>query len=250
MNKKKLVIITGGTVGIGSAIAKNFLQNKWNVIITGRNKKGLANYKIKNLKFFKMDVRNEEEHIKVIKHGLIWNNSLDCYINCAGTSSWKPIGKVNEEFFYDIIDTNLKGVIWGCKQSSKKMKSGSSIINISSIASKRGSINNSIYCASKFAVNGITQSLAKELGAKKIRVNSVCPVNILTHGLKKAFKDKFSPAKNNINSYLKDFTNVQSALKKLPTKEDVANICFFLASEKAKSITGQSINIDSGIVLS
>ena len=248
-NNKKLVIITGGTTGIGSSIAKVFLSKKWKVIISARNKKGLANKNLKNLKFYKMDARLEEDHIRIVELGIKWNKTLDCYINCAGISSWKPLEKVDNDFFYKLIDTNLKGVIWGCKSSYKKLKSGGSIINISSIASKRGSKNNSIYCASKFAVNGVTQSLAKEFGKKNIRVNAVCPVNILTDGLKTAFKSKYSPiGKKNIEKYLKDFILNQSALQKIPNKKDVAELCYFLASNNSKFLTGQCINIDGGVL--
>jgi len=246
---KKLVIITGGTSGIGSAIAKLFLSKQWKVVITARHKKGLANLKNNNIKFCKMDVTVEEDHKRIINESLKWNKTLDCYINCAGISSWMPIEKVDNNFFYKLIDTNLKSIIWGCKSSFKKMKSGGSIINISSIASKRGSKNNSIYCASKFAVNGVTQSLAKEFGKKNIRVNAVCPVNILTGGLKKAFKSKYSPIDNkNIDQYLKDFILNHSALKKLPNEKDVAELCYFLASNNSKYLTGQCINIDAGVL--
>ena len=139
--------------------------------------------------------------------------------------------------------------MWGCKIASQFLKSGGSIINISSIAGKRGSANNSIYCASKFGVNGITQSLSKELGQKNIRVNAICPVYIPTTGLKYALKNKTSPTKGkNINKYLKDFTNQNSSLKNLPSAEDVANFCFYLSSKDSKNITGQCINIDSGVL--
>ena len=249
--KKKLIIITGGTKGIGLAIAKEFLENKWKVIITGRSEPSFyKKNKNKNLKFFKMNVRFEKDHISLFKEAIKWNKSIDCLVNCAGVSSWRPIKLVDNSFVDMIFETNIKSVIWSCKQASTFMKSGSSIINISSIASKRGSKNNSIYCASKFAVNGITQSLSREFGKKNIRVNALCPVNILTNGLKSAFKSNFSPTQGNTKKYMKNFIDQQSALSKLPTKEDVAYFCYFLASDKSSHITGQSFNLDSGVVSS
>lgn len=247
--KKKLVIITGGTKGIGYAISQEFLKNNWKVIVTGRSETlHIKKNKNRYLKFIKMDVTKENDMIRLYKEAIKWSKNINCVINCAGVSSWMPIGSVDNTFIDKIFETNIKGVIWSCKHASHYLKSGSSIINISSIASKRGSKNNSIYCASKFAVNGITQSLSRELGEKNIRVNGVCPVNILTEGLKDAFKSNYSPVNKNTLFYLKEFTKQQSALSKLPTKEDIANFCYFLASDKARYITGQSFNIDSGVM--
>ncbi len=246
---KKLVIITGGTRGIGQSISEEFLNNKWKVIVTGRSETSyIKKNQNKNLRYVKMDVSKEKDFIQLYKEAKKWSKSINCVINCAGISSWMPIRSVNNSFIDKIFETNVKGVIWSCKHASFYLKSGSSIINISSIASKRGSKNNSIYCASKFAVNGITQSLSKELGKENIRVNAVCPVNILTSGLKDAFKSSHSPVKGNNKNYLKDFIKQQSALPNLPNKKDVAYFCYFLASDKARYITGQSFNIDSGVM--
>jgi 3-oxoacyl-[acyl-carrier protein] reductase/meso-butanediol dehydrogenase/(S,S)-butanediol dehydrogenase/diacetyl reductase len=129
------------------------------------------------------------------------------------------------------------------------MQKGGVIINISSLAGKRGSANNSVYCATKFGVNGITQSLAKELGPMGIRVNAVCPVYLQTPGLKTALRDKYSPSKGKaIGSYLKKFADENAALHRLPEAEEVANLCLFLASASASAITGQCINVDCGVL--
>ena len=84
--------------------------------------------------------------------------------------------EVDNSFIDELLDTNLKGAFWGCKAAAESLNNGGSIINISSIAGKRGSANNSVYVASKFGMNGLTQSLAKELGPKGISVNALCPV--------------------------------------------------------------------------
>ena len=118
-----------------------------------------------------------------------------------GLSDWRPIKKVDNQFLNKMLLTNFYSTVWGCKIASMYLKKGSSIVNISSIAGKRGSKNNSIYSASKFAVNGLTQSLSKEIGEKGIRINSVCPVLIKTPGLMKALKSKYSPASNKIDTF-------------------------------------------------
>ena len=249
MKQKKIISITGGTNGIGSEIAEYFLKQDWIVLIGSRKKNGLAKKSHKNLYYLKLDVRKEEEQRKFYNYAKKLSGNYICAIHSAGFSSWQSIDKVTSHFWNKMIDTNLKGTFLGCKYASKYLNKGGSIINISSLAGKRGSENNSVYCASKFGVNGLTQSLAKELGKKDIRVNAVCPVYVSTIGLKEALKEKKSPAKGkNINKFIENFAEVNSALKRLPTGKDVAQLCFFLAESDSKSITGQCINIDCGVM--
>ena len=161
---------------------------------------------------------------------------------------WKPISKIDENFLEDILNTNLKSVFWGCKAASAAMKANSSIINISSLAGKRGSTNNSAYVASKFGVNGLTQSLAKEFGSRNIRVNAVCPVLISTQGLLKALNHDDAPGKGDPKKFIKNFTKSNSALLRMPTALEVGQTCVYLASENASAITGQCINVDCGVL--
>ncbi len=129
------------------------------------------------------------------------------------------------------------------------MPSGGVIINVSSLASKRGTPNNAVYCASKFGLNGITQALAKELGPRGIRVNGVCPVLIATDGLMEALRrPEAPPAGGSVENWLADFAATQSALGRLPTGGEVADLCVFLASSAASAITGQNINVDCGVL--
>ena len=149
----------------------------------------------------------------------------------------------------DIIQTALLGTLWGCAAAAEILKKEGVIINVSSLAGKRGSANNSAYCASKFAVNGIAQSLAKELGPRGIRVNAVCPVYVETETILNSLKEKDSPAKGeSVEKYLADFARTQSALGRLPTVEEVAQVVLFLAGPQASAITGQCINVDCGVL--
>ena len=159
---------------------------------------------------------------------------------------WNNI--VDDAFLGDILDTNLKGAFWGSKAAAKHLKKGGSIINISSLAGKRGSSNNSAYVASKFGMNGLTQSLAKELGPKGIRVNAVCPVLIATKGLLQALKTKHAPGNKNPKEFISNFTTNNSALNRMPKSDEVGDLCVFLASNNASAITGQCINIDCGVL--
>jgi NAD(P)-dependent dehydrogenase (short-subunit alcohol dehydrogenase family) len=246
--KQNLLLIHGGTKGIGLAIVKKFLKNNYIVISTGRSKIPLKRNK---LFFFKMDIKKESHHKKLKKYLINKNfNNIDCIINCAGYSKWSPIEKVTIPFWNDMIDTNLKGTFLACKFGIKLLnKGGASIINISSLAGKRGSKNNSVYCASKFAVNGLTQALSKELGKVNIRVNAVCPVYVDTPLLSKALNSVNSPSKGkNKNKYLKKFTSDNSAMLRLPLANEVADTCLYLSSNKSSAITGQCINVDCGVL--
>ena len=246
---KKTVIITGGNRGIGLDITTSFVEAGYKVFVTGRNEYDLKSKFGNDISFFKMDVRNPIDHKLIVEKVIEENGQLDCYINNAGFSKWMPIEKIEDEFLSEILDTNLKGVFWGCKYASISMKSGSSIINISSLAGKRGSSNNSAYCATKFGVNGITQSLAKEIGPRNIRVNALCPVLIPTDGLVDALNQPHSPsAGENPIDWINNFGLSNAAFKRLPTGKEVGSMCVFLASKSSSAITGQCINVDCGVL--
>lgn len=246
--KNKTVLITGGNRGIGLDITRCFVNVGYKVYVAARLPYNLFAEFGEQIEFIKTDVRNYDELNNAVKKIIKDNGCLDCLVNNAGFSEWKPIEEIDETFLTKIIDTNLKGYFWGCKAASKVMNSGASIINISSIAGKRGSANNSAYCATKFGINGLTQSLAKELGPRNIRVNAVCPVMIKTDGLLEALQAKFAPsAGKDPNDFINQFAIENAALKRLPTGEEIGNMCVFLASNKSTVITGQCINLDCGV---
>lgn len=243
------VVVTGGSKGIGWEIVKVFAQNGYKVVSGSRSMKNDIPYDLQDkIQQVIIDVRNRDDHLKLIDKALNLSGSLDCYINNAGFSEWKPISLIDQDFLKNIFETNLFGYFWGCQAAAKVMRPGGSILNISSLAGKRGSINNSAYSATKFGVTGLTQSLCKELGPSGIRVNSICPVLIETPGLNKALESKESPASLGKSDFLNNFAINQTALGRLPTISEVAQLCLFLCSEYASGITGQSINIDCGVL--
>lgn len=245
----KTVLITGGNRGIGLDITRCFVNEGYKAYVAARQPYQLKDEFGTKVTFIQTDVRNENEVNNAVKQIISENGQLDCLVNNAGFSAWKSIEEIEDAFLSDILDTNLKGFFWGCKAASKVMKSGAAIINISSIAGKRGSANNAAYCATKFGVNGLTQSLAKELGPRNIRVNALCPVLIITEGLLEALQGEHAPAagKNPI-AFIEGFAQANAAFKRLPTGEEVGNMCVFLASAKASAITGQCINVDCGVL--
>ena len=246
--KQKTVIITGGNRGIGLDITRTFVEAGYHVIVGGRNAYNLEKEFGSKVTFVQIDVRKESDHVLLTEMAIKKTGSIDCYINNAGFSEWRPIEEIDEAFLEDILNTNLKGAFWGCKAAAKVLGSEGTIINISSIAGKRGSSNNSAYVASKFGMNGLTQSLAKELGPKQIRVLALCPVLISTDGLLDALQSTYAPANGNPESFISNFAKGNSALLRLPTGIEVGNMCVFLASSGASAMTGQCINVDCGVL--
>jgi NAD(P)-dependent dehydrogenase (short-subunit alcohol dehydrogenase family) len=244
---KKTVVITGGNRGIGLSITEAFVNAGYAVFVGARQEADLAGRFGNKVVFVPTDVRDEAAHVKLVKAAVDATGRLDAFVNNAGYSEWRPIGEIDDAFLDDIIATNLKGAFWGCKAAVGAMGDGGSIVNISSIASKRGSPNNSAYAATKFAMNGLTQSLAKEVGPRGIRVNGVCPVLIPTDGLLEALKNPHSPAKGDGAGFIAKFALDNAALKRLPTGPEVAAMCVFLASDAASAVTAQNINVDCGV---
>lgn len=245
----KTVVITGGTKGIGAAIAEHFYHHGYAVVVCGRADNGFIRRQLGRGAFFvKTDVSKLAQVRALMAKAVRLTGSVDAVVNCAGFSQWKTLNTIDNKFLQKMLDINLKGVFWSCQAALPYLKPGASIVNVASLAGKRGSANNSAYCAAKFAVVGLTQALAKELGPQGIRVNALCPVYVLTDGVLKALQEKSSPtAGKNIQAYLKQFTLSHTALKRLPTAGEVAQACLFLVSPAASAITGQSLNVDCGV---
>lgn len=245
----RTIVITGGSRGLGAAITRAFLFAGDRVVIAARKDTGLAQKLGAHARFVPTDVRDPGALRAAVMEAMAWTGRLDVLVNNAGHSAWCPLAKIDEAFWDEMIATNLKSVLFASQAAAAVMGRGGVIVNISSLAGKRGSANNSVYCASKFGVNGITQSLAKELGPRGIRVNAVCPVYLRTEGLEEALAEPYSPAAGReILAYLSEFASSQAALGILPTEEQVAQACVFLASPAAGAITAQCINVDCGVL--
>jgi 3-oxoacyl-[acyl-carrier protein] reductase/meso-butanediol dehydrogenase/(S,S)-butanediol dehydrogenase/diacetyl reductase len=246
---ERTILVTGGSRGIGAAISNAFHAAGNNVVIAGRTDTGLAASLGRRARFVATDVRDPRALHALAVNAMKSTGRIDVLVNNAGLSAWRPLEKIDESFWQDMVDTNLKSVLFASQAVSNYLPRGGAIINISSLAGKRGSANNSVYCATKFGVNGITQALAKELGPRGVRVNAVCPVYVNTSGLEEALREAVSPTGGqDMAEYLATFAATQSALGTLPTADQVAQACVFLASPAANAITGQCINVDCGVL--
>ncbi|MBI4125599.1 MAG: SDR family oxidoreductase [Deltaproteobacteria bacterium] len=241
----KSVAITGGNRGIGKGIADYFLAKGHRVAVCSRSprEKGLA----KAILHLQIDVRKREDQKLFLAHVQESFGGLDVVVHCAGVSRWRPLEAADETFVEEVIETNLLGTLWGCQAAAQVLGPGGAIVNVSSLAGKRGSANNSVYCASKFAVNGLTQALAKELGPRGVRVNAVCPVYVETDYILQSLSEKNSPAGGgSVRSYLENFAKTQTALGRLPRVDEIAKTVYFFASDEASAVTGQCLNVDCG----
>ena len=241
MLKGKVAIITGGTRGIGFEIVRTFLQNGAKVILFGSKKESVDNainkLKAENNNYdtigFCPTLSNEFEIKEVFKTINNKYGKIDILINNAGLSSSTPLNNYTEEEVDNIINVNMKGVFICSKVAAPYMEeNGGVIINISSMVSIYGQPSGVMYPASKFFVNGLTKSLARELAPKNIRVNAVAPGITETDMVSSLPKEMIEPLIKTI------------PLGRIGKPVDIANACLFLASDMSSYITGEILQVD------
>lgn len=243
--KDKTVIITGGAQGIGLVTALEFLKNDANVAIIDINKEKVSMVIDSHLKFrgqlkgFTADITVKKEVEQVMKEINQTFDKIDVLINNAGITMDAQFKNMTEEQWDRVIDVNLKGAFNFTQQVIHKMIEQESgvILNASSIVGIYGNFGQSNYAASKFGINGLTKTWAKELGKYNIRVNSVAPGFILTDMTKKMPEKVLNSMKDKVS------------LRTLGTPEDIAKAYVFLASDDAKYITGTVLSVDGGLSL-
>ena len=163
--KNKVILITGGSTGIGESIAQSFIEQGSKVIVFGLNK---PDYKAD---FYKVDVAKEKEIISSLSK----IKEIDILVNNAGVAKLSRIEDTSNEMFDEMFNINFKGLFWMCKYSIPKINNNGCIINISSLAGLKSFEEFGIYCATKSAVISLTKTLALELADKKIRSNCIAP---------------------------------------------------------------------------
>ena len=242
MFEGKVVVVTGGTRGIGFATVRKFLQNKAKVVLFGSRLETVeeamnklraenASYEVMGLYPDISDLKAVEEAMKKVVEEY---GRIDVLINNAGISARESIYDYTEENFDKIIDLNIKGV-FNCSRavvSYMKEQGGGVILNTSSMVSIYGQAAGCGYPTSKFAVNGMTKSLARELGKDHIRVNAVAPGVIHTEMVDVLPNEVIQPIIDNI------------PIGRMGEPEDIANAFAFLASDEASFITGAILSVD------
>ena len=243
MLKDKVAIVTGGTRGIGLEIVRTFLENRAKVALLGSKPESVENalnmLKHENSNYevigFSPILHNKIEVDKTFKKIKEQFGKIDILVNNAGISSKTPLENYTEEEYDAIANLNIKAV-FTCSQTAIPYlkETNGTIINTSSMVSIYGQPSGVMYPASKFAVNGITKSLARELAKYQIRVNAVAPGITETDMLKKLPKEVIDPLIKTI------------PLNRIGTTREVANCFLFLASDLASYITGEILQVDGG----
>lgn len=242
----KTALITGASRGIGKAIATSFAKNGYNVVINYNNSEKEA-FELKQTlteqgfvcETFKADVSNYCEAKSLVDFCIEKFGKIDTLINNAGISQIKLFTDITPEEWNKMINTNLTGV-FNCSQNALKYmlhEHYGNIINISSMWGISGASCEVHYSASKAGVIGLTKALAKEVGLSNIRVNCIAPGVIMTDMMQGFTNEELEQIKEEI------------PLNTFGTPEDVANTALFLASDSARFITGQTINVNGGQVI-
>lgn len=240
--KDKVAVITGGSRGIGYATADAFLREGAVVIIAASTKasadKAVASLREKHpgatVAGISPDLSSLEDVRRVFKLVTGRYGCIDILVNNAGVSESTPFMEYTEETFDKVMDLNVKGVFNATRAASECMvaRGKGVILSTSSMVSISGQPSGFAYPASKFAVNGLTVSLARELGPKGIRVNAVAPGITETDMMKAVPKEVIEPMIARI------------PLRRLGQPEDIANAFVFLASDEASYITGVVLSVD------
>lgn len=257
----QVAIVTGAGSGLGKAIATRLSLEGAAIVVTdvrGREAETLAE-ELKNLgrraRAVRADVAEERDVFSMVKAALDHFGSVDILVNNAGIAGASPIVDLSETHWDQILRVNLKGTFLCCKAAAKEMipRKKGRIVNIASIAGKRGVEFLQAYCASKFGVIGFTQALARELGRYGITVNAVCPGYIWTPLWEKLAQDlkESNPAlaDKSLREVFETRMQAATALGRAQTGEDVAGLVAFLVSGEARNITGQAINVDGGAAM-
>ena len=243
--KGKTAIITGGSRGIGKGIVEKFAENGANVVFTCVKMSDASNDLEKQLeklgvkaKAYESDASDFNASMKLAEDVLKDFGSIDILVNNAGITKDNLLMRMSEEDFNDVMKINMNSVFNNTKAVLRQMlkQRNGSIINLSSVVGIKGNAGQSNYSSSKAGIIGFTKSVALELGSRNIRCNAIAPGFIETE----------------MTSVL-DETMVQQwrdaiPLKRGGTAEDVANLTLFLASDMSAYITGQTINVDGGML--
>jgi len=248
MTSSPIVLITGALTGIGRATALAFARDGATVVVSGRREpegQALA-AELQALggtaAFIRADVRDEAEVRALVEQTVTRFGRLDVAVNNAGTEgATGPITEQSADNYEAIFDTNVRGVLFSLKHEMRAMlaQGSGAIVNLSSVAGQIGFAGASVYVASKHAVEGLTKSAALEGAAAGVRVNAVAPGPIQTDMMER-FTGHNAEAKAGLLASV--------PARRAGTVDEIAQTIVFLASDKARYLTGQSVVVDGGFM--
>ncbi|WP_342501983.1 3-oxoacyl-[acyl-carrier-protein] reductase [Bacillus sp. FSL W7-1085] len=247
MLTNKTAVVTGASRGIGRSIAIDLAKKGANVVVNYSGNEAKANEVVDEIKALgqqafavKADVSNAEEVQALMKQAVDTFGSIDILVNNAGITKDNLLMRMKENEWDDVININLKGVFNCTKAVTRQMMKQRSgrIINVASVVGVCGNPGQANYVAAKAGVIGLTKTTAKELASRYITVNAVAPGFIST--------DMTDKLDENVQTEMLK----QIPLARFGAPEDISNVVVFLASEGAGYITGQTIQVDGGMVMS
>ena len=244
----KKIFVTGGARGIGKSVAKLYLENNAKVAICGSTKENALKtvnefielgFDKENIIALGIDFTNIESIKSSVNEVINKWNKIDILVNNAGITSNESLLDLTDDKLEQIYNVNVFGLIKMTREVVNHMKdTGGSIINTSSMVGINGGIHQLAYASSKSAVNGITISLAKELGIYNIRVNAVSPGVVNTDMMQNA-----------VNEQMKERLSSLTPLKRMASVDELSGAYLYLASDKASFTTGTIIKVDGGLLM-
>jgi 3-oxoacyl-[acyl-carrier protein] reductase len=243
--KGKVAVVTGASKGIGAGIAKSLAAEGASVVVNYASSKADADSVVAainaeggNAVAVAGDVSNRAEAQGIIDAAIKNYGRLDVLVNNSGVYGFAPIEAVSEEQFHRMFNINVLGVLLSTQAAVKHLGAGASIINIGSAVSRVTPPNSAVYTGTKGAVDAITGVLAKELGPKKIRVNSINPGMVETEGTHSA---------GFIGSDFEKSFVAQTPLGRVGQPSDIASMAVFLASDDSAWLTGEQLIASGGL---
>ena len=239
-------LVTGASRGIGRAIALQLAEDGFDIVVNYAGSKDKAEEVVNEIKSLgreavaiQANVAVKDEVTSMVKTTIETFGTIDCVVNNAGITRDNLMMRMKQDEWSDVIDTNLTGVfnvVQGVTRQLLKQRSGT-IINISSVVGTIGNAGQANYVAAKAGVEGLTKTFARELASRHITVNAIAPGFIV------------SDMTDQLNDDIQSAMKTQIPLGTFGTVEDVAYAASFLASDKAKYITGQTLHVNGGMVM-
>src|SRR5262245_11804943 len=246
-----VLLVSGAAGGIGGATARRFAAGGWRVVATDRDAKGLDSLRRELGAAIALtapaDLREVAGCRAVVEAAVGAAGRLDSLVNAAGLWSEGPAEDTREEDFDRVLDVNLKGLFFlSAAAIPHLVKSGGSIVNLSSDAGLQGNTGAAVYCASKGAVSNLTRALALELAPRGVRVNAVCPADVDTPMLRYQAEHFGGEDPDGYRKRLLEHYPQKHRARFLRADE-VAELIFYLAQPAAAGITGANLSIDFGL---
>jgi 3-oxoacyl-[acyl-carrier protein] reductase len=240
----KVAVVTGASKGIGASIAEHLAAAGASVVVNYGSSKSGAEAVVSRISekggkaiAIQADVSKLEDIKRLFSETETAFGKLDVLVNNAGIYEFLPLEAITPEHFHKQFDLNVLGLLLTTQEAVKHMGAGGSIINISSITGRMPVSPASVYSATKAAVDALTVTLSQELGARKIRVNSLNPGMVETEGLQ---------AGGLAEGDFRKMLEAQTPLGRIAQPEDVARAAVFFASDDAGWVTGQSLILSGG----